>query len=81
MSLTELLSLLPGIADAAPIIALAARAAIRRAWHNGRGQASIVRCAIDGRPVPSAVSREFARWASVPGTGFVCPQCQHLLPP
>ena len=81
MSLTEFLSLLPGIADAARIIVLAARAAIRSARRNGRRQVTIARCAIDGRPVPSAVSREFARWVSIPGTGFICPQCQRLVPP
>jgi hypothetical protein len=81
MSLTEFLSLLSGIASAAPLIALAARAAIRRARRSSRGQVVIQRCAIDARPVPSAMSREFKRWVCIPGTGFICPQCQRLLPP
>ena len=81
MSVTEFLSLLSGIAGAAPIIAPAARAAIRRARRNSRGQVMIACCVIDARPVPSAMSREFARWVCIPGTGFICPQCQRLLPP
>lgn len=81
MLLIEYLSLLPGIVTAAQIIVLAARAAVRSAQRKGRRQVTVARCAVDGRPVPSVVSREFSQWANAPGIGFICPQCQRLLPP
>jgi hypothetical protein len=81
MPLIEFLSLLPGIVTAAQIIVLAARAVVRSARRKGRRQVTVARCAIDERPVPSVVSREFGQWANVPGIGFICPQCQRVLPP
>jgi len=59
MPLFEFLSLLPGIVTAAQIIVLAARAAVRSARRKGRRQVTVARCAVDGRPIPSVVSREF----------------------
>ena len=74
-----LLSLLVGVAGASPLATAAIRAIVRRTAARRHRQVWVFRCAIDGQPAPSVMNREFQRWIDVPGTGPVCPRCQHLL--
>ncbi len=76
MLIMSLLSVLSGIIAVAQASYAAGRAIRGALAKRRRHQVIIARCAIDGRPAPSIVSREFGKWENSPEVGLICPECQ-----